>query len=530
MVKNRKTKAAARNLKKESGITYPRALDLVAPTDRDGSLPGYRIAGARWSPLSHRSLWIQAGPAGNSVFGDITAQVQADPAVEVSAYDFTKLTVEGPESDAAALQVTLEAIRTAAPGRSRIIVVSGRHRLRTSLEGDRLINLITEMSAEHACTFILLGGPMPAHGYWTRHFTTNESGEVREHLIHAGRLLHSAGDHHRRLQYRGVLLGTGFHDDEMQVIEADFGALRTLLVTGMPQERAAAAHSIARSSGALVWPGSLYKLADEVRDRVALASEAGEYTVNALPDPPEPIVFVLDVDAMGGGFAVYTKMMRDAFRADVSIIATARSAATGRNMLPGPVAMTVNIDRGEADVDLRGSRTRFNAFWHFQPPAPDPQQTALHAEATKASRSWPSDRRPVRKVDTEPGDELRFHGTRTVFTVRAVSGNFVVATGSERGNPVYTIIDWADGLRGGHDSWGYGAVTDEETTALVKALESSRQLRTEAENNPCIGTSGHPWPHLEIELSPKRSVYLDFKSVRRGKRQIWPPAAQSAGQ
>lgn len=522
MVKNRKTKAAARNLKKESGITYPRALDLVAPAGRDGNLPGYRIAGACWSPAIHRNLWIQAGAVGDIAFEDITAQVQADPAAEVSAYDFTQLTVNGPESDAAALQETLEAVRTAAPGRSRIIIVSGRHKLRTSLEGDRLINLITEMSAEHACTFILLGGPMPAIGHWSRHFTTNVNGELREHLIH-GHLLHSAGDHHRPLQYQGVLLGTGFHDDEMRVIGADFGVDRTLLVTGVRRERSDAAHSIARSSGYRVWDGSLDALAQEVRDRVKLASDAGEYTVRALPEPPEPIVLILNLDWLGGTFALFSKMMRDAFRANVFTIATARSARSGRNMLPGPVSMTVNIDRGEADVvGLGGVRTRFNSFWHFEPPAPDPKQMALNAEARKTDRSRTSERRPVRKIGIEPGDELRFHGTRTVFSARAVSENFVVATGSERGKPVYTILDWEDGVRGGHNSWGYGAVTDEEIAVLIKTLETSRSLRAEAESNPLSGTNEHPWPLLELELSARSSVYLDLKSVRRGRKQVWP--------
>ena len=523
MVKNRKTKAAARNLKKESGITYPRALDLVAPAQRDAALPGYRIAGARWAPGTHRNLWIQAGTIGDTVFEDITAQAQADPAADVTIYDFTQLTVAGPGSDAAALHRILADVRTAAPGHSRIIAVTGRHKLRTSLEGDRLISLISEMAEEHSCTFILLGGPMPSHGLWTRHFTTADDGGLREHLIHAGHIRHSAGDHHRPLQHQGVLLGTGFHDDEMRVIEADFGARRTLLVTGTRRERSDAAHSIAHASGCRVWHRSLSALAEEVRERVKLASDAGEYTVRELPDPPEPLIVVMDLDWLGGTFATFSKMMRDAFRADVFAIATARSAQPGQNTLPGPVAMTVNLDHREADVvGLGGRRTRFNSFWHFEPPAADPQKMALNAEARKIDRSHTSERRPVRRIDIERGDELRFHGTRTVFTVRAISDSFAVATGSERGKPVYTILDWEDGVRGGHNSWGYGAVTDEEIAVLIKTLEASRAQRTGAESNPLSGTGEHPWPLLELELSARTSVYLDIKNVRRGRKQLWP--------
>lgn len=121
-------------------------------------------------------------------------------------------------------------------------------------------------------------------------------------------------------------------------------------------------------------------------------------------------------------------------------------------------------------------------------------------------------RAPIYNYDRtvlEVGDRLRFYGEkRSVWTVRAVADDIhsrygwtrtlAVATTTLFGNPSYCALSTLRGIRGPHDSWGHGAVTDEDCVRTAAALASG-----------------------EIDFSARNSVRLDLRSVERDGKIIW---------
>lgn len=535
MVKNRKTKAAARNLKQESGITYPRALDLIQGSSLSASFAfaadtcttGFTVAGGIWDPDSHNSLWIEAGPIGRALFDRMAAEGAANDRLHVSVFDFDKqgganqeyeLSVDGPGSDALQAGEALQYLAARHPGSRRIIMIAGVPRLRTTSAGDQLLSRIVQMAPDRDCTFIMLGGLEPARGYWSRHYTTYDSGVPTENLAATvpgtGRADHSS----LPLQHGRVLLGIGHAPYEPSLVEADFGARWSILVTGERVQRTAAAQSIAEATGATLWAGSLAELLDEVRGRAGVASLLGENCVSSTPEYSGHLVAVVDLDAAGGkGWTVITRIQREARRAGLLLVLTA--AKPGTSHLGGPVT-TVNVDGREAEIiPVGGRRMRLASFWHARPRRATPESMAVNAEANRLNtgnkRVWPRCQ-PVDRLEMLPGDTLRFHTGRSVYSVRGVSANFVVATGTSGGKPTYTVIDWANGQRGPHDSWGYGVVTDAEVDALLDGLERTR-AREAGTLGPEDAVGLNP-----VQLSVRRSVYLDIKSVHRGRQKVWP--------
>ncbi|MGK3708859.1 ATPase, T2SS/T4P/T4SS family [Arthrobacter sp. IK3] len=96
MVKNRAAKEAARNLKAETGITYPRALDLVRAAGREFSYPALTIgitAGAplTWQPRAAARLEISGGTGtGKSQLMASMASQAAAAGIEVHILDLDK--------------------------------------------------------------------------------------------------------------------------------------------------------------------------------------------------------------------------------------------------------------------------------------------------------------------------------------------------------------------------------------------------------------------------------------------------------
>jgi len=86
---------------------------------------------------------------------------------------------------------------------------------------------------------------------------------------------------------------------------------------------------------------------------------------------------------------------------------------------------------------------------------------------------------PVKRQNISVGDKVKFSDDRLYWDARAVTENFVILTRKAAfskkgsGDIVYTIIDWAHGARGAHNSYGYGTTTDEDIQALSEALEAS---------------------------------------------------------
>lgn len=159
-----------------------------------------------------------------------------------------------------------------------------------------------------------------------------------------------------------------------------------------------------------------------------------------------------------------------------------------------------------------------------------PEKMAENVEATKAlmhpsgARTWPTSD-PVEALDLQPGDVVRFLTGRNVFTVRSVTPNFVAMTGRSKKKPIYTVIDWAKGQRGPHDSWGFPMMDAEDTSAALAAMERTKTAWDEAAANPLAGKPGGPaLPMAELELSIRRAVYLDIRSIHREGELIWPAA------
>ena len=517
MVKNRKTKTAARNLKQESGITYPRALDLVQGGVRPA---GFHVAGGTWEPERHRNLWIEAGPVGRELFDMLASRGRADKAWDTSVYDFEDrealgyiLTAAGPASDAAALFADLQAVSREKTGRRRLIMVAGVPRLRTTHAGDQVLSRIAEMAPEGDCTFILMGGLEPARGYWSRHYTSYEAGIVSENLAVPVPGTWRSDLSSRPLRNR-VLLGIGKADYQNVTVEADFRHKASVLVTGDRAPRTAAAQSIAESTGGTLWSGTPTALLAQVKEDV---SRAGD-DVN-LRDPATEHAAVFDLDALGGQdrAAVLELQGGREWATGLRLVLTSKSAS---GHPAGSLATIVDVEGDKAEVvDSSGERVALAKFWHSRPLRATQEAMEVNAAANRpssgANRSWPQ-RKPVKPMDLQPRDFLRFHLGRTVYTVRGTSENFVVATGSERGKQIYTVIDWAAGQRGPHDSWGYGAITDTEITELLDGLERTK-TSTEGSCTPEDSAGLNP-----VKLSIRRAVYLDIKSVHRGRALIWP--------
>lgn len=89
--------------------------------------------------------------------------------------------------------------------------------------------------------------------------------------------------------------------------------------------------------------------------------------------------------------------------------------------------------------------------------------------------------------------QVKFLGDRRWWNVRASNDQYAVLTtpGYFGREMQYTIIDWNEGRRGPHDSWGYGTITDEDCAEALDAI-----------------TTG------DIHLSERYSIYLDFKATR----------------
>lgn len=528
MVKNRAAKAAARNLKAESGITYPRALDLVR--DSDGLPVAFPVAAGSWNPLRHRSLWLQAGVLGRAHFDRIAAMAQAAGALDVSVFDFEarddassklKLSISGQGSDAGQLLALLRHLSNQKAGRRRLVMVAGVPRMRTTAAGDRVLSEVVQMAQGGDCSFVVLGGLEPPRGYWSRCCAAFEAGAPVEQFVAVGLRSEDSASSSMRLNHPRVLLGIGHAPYEDRPIEADFGVLQSILVTGEQIQRTAAAQAIAEATGASSWSGSVTGLLAEVKDRVGHAAEADSSS--------GPLVAVIDLDSLtAADRAVVPRLRHNARQADLQLVLTAQDVGSAR--LEWPAATTVTIDGNEVETfSLSGARIRMRSFWRSRPRRATPEGMAVNAAATAAlytgfGRTRPV-AAPVEKIELEAGDVLRFHGGRTVFTVRAVSENFAVATGKARGEIVYTIIDWAKGQRGPQNTWGFSVTSDEECDTLIRALEKSKSLQDAAEADPLSGTADFPWPFLEVELSVRRAVYVDVRSVHRCKRKIWPAPA-----
>lgn len=159
-----------------------------------------------------------------------------------------------------------------------------------------------------------------------------------------------------------------------------------------------------------------------------------------------------------------------------------------------------------------------------------PEKMASNVEATKAlqhpggTRSWPT-ADPMEALELQPGDIVRFLTGRTVYTVQAVTPNFAALTGRSINKPVYTVIDWAKGQRGPHNSWGFSMLDSADIDLALAAMERTKTAQDEAAGNPLAGKPGGPaLPMAELELSIRRSVYLDIRNVHREGERIWPAA------
>lgn len=162
-----------------------------------------------------------------------------------------------------------------------------------------------------------------------------------------------------------------------------------------------------------------------------------------------------------------------------------------------------------------------------------PEKMNSNVEATKALqhpgglRTWPT-ADPVEALDLRPGDVVRFLTGRTVYTVQAVTPNFAGLTGRSNKKPVYTVIDWAKGQRGPHNSWGFSMLDTADIELALAAMERTKTAADEAAANPMAGKPGGPaLPFAELELSTRRAVYLDIRTVHRGGELIWPAARDS---
>lgn len=115
------------------------------------------------------------------------------------------------------------------------------------------------------------------------------------------------------------------------------------------------------------------------------------------------------------------------------------------------------------------------------------------------------------------GDKVRFAGNKNRWEVRDVSTthrevthNFVILTRprpftkKEDNKLFYTIIDWEQSIRGAHNSWGYGATSQEDIEEMMEALIKGYELK-----------SGE---HVDtIEVSHRNRVDLEIDDMIRGK-------------
>lgn len=494
---------------------------VLLTLDQPVSVP---IAGSAWNPFRHRNLWLQAGPVGRGIFDKVAELLQGTAGLSVDVHDFeARHSAGSPDGRAERdLEDLLDTIRKESPGRNRIVMIAGVPQLRTSAEGDQVLSSVAEMAAGDECTFILLGGRQPAHGYWSRHLVTGKNGNPEEHFIPAGQMRGSSEAHHRPLEHPGLMLGIGSYSDEDRLMEVTFGAGQTITVAGAYLKRTAAAQAIAEATGLTSYTGSMSELSAEATDRAEHAG-AGRPREDA-----DSLVAVIDLDSLSNfEKSALFRLQLDAEKADLRLILTAGDMQRHRFVMNAPDATALSVDGDETVlVDAQGRNVRLREFWHSRPRSLTPESMAQNSADTKTletgyGRTRPRTR-PVEKLDLEIGDTLRFHSGRTVFTARAVSENFVVATGKGRGQTVYTIIDWDKGQRGPHNSWGFPVTNDEECAALAGALEKAKSLQDAAEANPLSGTAEFPWPYPEVELSVRRAVYLDIRSVHRGRQQVWP--------
>jgi hypothetical protein len=88
---------------------------------------------------------------------------------------------------------------------------------------------------------------------------------------------------------------------------------------------------------------------------------------------------------------------------------------------------------------------------------------------------------PTTPITFEPGDRIRFGlEPRRPYTVRATSEHFVVCTRQRdfapKGDVVYTVIDWRNGIRGPINVIGrsWDVRTDEQCQLLVDHLDAGR--------------------------------------------------------
>ena len=109
---------------------------------------------------------------------------------------------------------------------------------------------------------------------------------------------------------------------------------------------------------------------------------------------------------------------------------------------------------------------------------------------------------PVKPIAFVPGDKVKLNGDDRWWTVRAVSENFVAcvrqAPFKKKGEVVYTVLDWRNGVRGPCNliGQGYGDGTYSETEC--------QEMLAEFEED-------------DLEVSSRNWVRLGVYDIRRKK-------------
>lgn len=107
-----------------------------------------------------------------------------------------------------------------------------------------------------------------------------------------------------------------------------------------------------------------------------------------------------------------------------------------------------------------------------------------------------ANKNPVFPLQFREGDRVKFFNDRRWWDVRAHDPwgyTVLTRTGNFGGDPVYTIINWDEGRRGPHDSYGYAVVTDEDCQEVLRAMAD---------------------PEAHLSLSERRAIHLDIEKTR----------------
>lgn len=126
---------------------------------------------------------------------------------------------------------------------------------------------------------------------------------------------------------------------------------------------------------------------------------------------------------------------------------------------------------------------------------------------------------PHRKLEVELGDRIKFHGERLLWTVQAVSENFVAVVRQTpfepKGYLQYSVIDWRNGVRGPCNmvgqGYGDGTYTVEECTAMLKQFEFDPQ--TDPARVAALAAGRTSWVptewHLEVSHRNRVRIHID---------------------